>query len=127
MKKLLGLSIIFVFALLFTGCGELDDSWNGVYTNGTEYSILLYTTDDKNASIAVLQKGNGFTFYPVNYANYMNVSGNEMTSKRENVKIVKTGKNISLTVESEEKGVWLGVEGVYTKTKTAKSFNTNQF
>ena len=128
MKKLLSFLIVLVFSFLITGCGKIDESWSGVYTNGTEYSILIYTEDNKTASIMVKQKGANFEFYPVEYANYFNVSENELTVIRgEQVKVEKEGLKIKISLESDTKGVWENIEGEYTKTKNAKAFNLRQF
>ena len=128
MKKVLSFLIILGFSVLFTGCGKVDESISGVYTNGDEYSILLYTSDNEIASIAVKQIGDNFTFYPVEYPNYLKISGNELVAKTgEKIRIVKDGLNIHLTIESEEKGVWTNIEGTYTKVKNASSFGIDKF
>ena len=124
MKKVLYLFTVFAFLFLFTGCNKVDESWNGVYTNGSSYSILIYTADDQVASIAVKQVGENFEYYPVSYENYLNVSPNELTTiNGEPVKVVKDGLKIKVTLESEEKGVWADIEGEYTKTKNTKSYS----
>lgn len=128
MKRVISLLVILVFSFLFTGCGKVDETWNGVYTNGSEYSILIYTADNQIASIAVMQKGENYKFFPVGYPNYLNVSETELTAiAGEPVKVVKDGLKITVSIESEDKGVWTKIEGEYTKTKNAKAFNYNQF
>lgn len=127
MKKIFGLLIILFVTFFITGCGN-NNSWNGVYKNNSEYSILIYTADGEKASIAVLQKGENFEFYPVQYPNYLKVADTELTTiMGEPVKVVREGDKIKVTLESEEKGVWTNIEGEYTKAKNAKSFNMNQF
>ena len=128
MKRLLGLFALFLFMFLITGCNKIDDSWNGVYTGQNGYSILIYTADQKTASIAVQQKGETFIFYPVQYGDYLRVSDTELTTiMGEPVMVVKDGTKIKVSLESEEKGVWVDIEGEYVKTKNAKAFNMNQF
>ncbi len=128
MKKILSLVIILGFSFLLTGCGGPDETWNGVYTNGSDYSILIYTADNEKASIAVMQKGENFTFYPVEYPNYLKVSEKELTTiMGEPVKVVKDGLKIVVSLESEEKGVWTNIEGEYTKIKNVKAFDLRQF
>ena len=128
MKKLLSLLVILVFSLLFTGCGKVDETWNGIYTNGSDYSILIYTANNDVASIAVMQKGDNFKFFPVEYPDYLKVTETELTTiTGEPVHVVKDGLKIKVSLDSEEKGVWTNIEGEYTKTKNAKAFNTNQF
>lgn len=113
---------------IFTGCGQIDESWNGIYTNGSDYSILIYTEDNNIASIAVKQAGENFTFYPVNYAQYLKVNETNLTALRgEALRITKNGNQIKVSIDSEEKGVWKKIEGDYTKTKNARAFNFNQF
>ena len=113
MKKILSLVIILGFSFLLTGCGGPDETWNGVYTNGSDYSILIYTADNEKASIAVMQKGENFTFYPVEYPNYLKVSEKELTTiMGEPVKVVKDG--------NEEYHDW-------SKTFTIKKFKFTSF
>jgi len=128
MKKICSLFLILICAIFITGCGKVDESWSGVYTNGSEYSILIYTQDNKVASIAVLQSGKNFKFYPVEYPNYLNVSEKELTTiMGEPVKVVKDGLKIKVSLESEEKGVWTNIEGEYTKVKNVKRFSLSEF
>ncbi len=127
MKKILSLLIVLGFSLLITGCGKPDETWNGVYTNGTDYSILIFTGDNNTASIAVMQKGENYQFYPVEYENYLKVTETELTTiNGEPVKVVKDGLKIKISLESEEKGVWANIEGEYTKIKNVKSFDLRQ-
>jgi len=127
MKKILSIVIVFGF-LFLTGCGKVDESWNGVFTNGTDYSILIYTADNETASIAVMQAGENFKFYPVEYQNYLKVSDTELTTiAGEPVKVVKDGLKIKVSLESEEKGVWTNIEGEYTKLKNVNSFDLRKF
>ena len=128
MKRALNTFIVILFMFLITGCGKLDESWNGVYTNGTEYSVLIYTKDNKTASIAVMQKSETYTCFNVEYSDYLSVSDTVLTTiVGEPIKIVKDGMKIVVTLESEDKGMWADIEGEYTKVKNAKSFNRNQF
>ncbi len=128
MKKICVTFILIIFMFIFTGCGQIDESWNGIYTNGSDYSILIYTEDNNIASIAVKQAGENFTFYPVNYAQYLKVNETNLTALRgEALRITKNGNQIKVSIDSEEKGVWKKIEGDYTKTKNARAFNFNQF
>jgi len=128
MKKILFLIGAILLLVSMTGCGKVDDSWNGVYKNDSDYSILIYTADQKTASIAVLQVGENFKFFPVQYPNYLNVSEQELTTiMGEPVKVVREGKKIKVMLDSENKGVWEKIEGEYEKVKNAKAFDMNQF
>ena len=128
MKKILSVLAIFCFSLLFSGCGKIEEGWNGIYTNDTNYSVLIYTADNKTASIAVLQTGENYKFYPIEYPNHLSVTENELTVIRgEPVKIVRDGLKIKIISETEEKTAWTKIVGEYTKTKNVKGFGLNQF
>ena len=125
-KVILGL-ILTISALFLTGCGS-QNAWNGVYTNGTKYSIMIYTKDSKVASIMVKQEGENFTFDPVQYDGSLTVNDNTLTMVNgEKLIVTKNEDQITIKVDSEDKGVWADVEGVYTKSKNIKGFNQNQF
>lgn len=127
MKRIKGL-ICLIALIALTGCGKVNDDWNGVYSNDTDYSILLYTKDDKVASIMVRQMGKNFTFYPVQYENVLSVSSTTLQAVTgEKIVIEKNGTTIKLKLDSEEKGIWTEIEGEYTKYKNIKKFDINQF
>lgn len=125
-KVILGL-ILTISALFLTGCGS-QNAWNGIYTNGTKYSIMIYTKDSKVASIMVKQEGENFNFYPVQYDNSLNVNENTLTMiDGEKLVVTKNKDQITIKLDSEDKGVWADVEGVYIKSKNINGFNQNQF
>lgn len=125
-KGIFGL-ILTISALFLTGCGS-QSAWNGVYTNGTNYSIMIYTKDSKVASIMVKQEGENFTFYPVQYDGSLTVNDNTLTMVNgEKLIVTKNEDQITIKIDSEDKGVWADIEGVYTKSKNIKRFNQNQF
>ena len=125
-KVILGL-ILTISALFLTGCGS-QNAWNGVYTNGTKYSIMIYTKDSKVASIMVKQEGENFTFYPVQYDGSLTVNDNTLTMVNgEKLIVTKNEEQITIKVDSENKGECADVYCVYNKTKNIKGFNQNQF
>lgn len=127
MKKYFGLILIAMFALLVTGCGK-DDSWNGVYKNDSNNEILIYTKDNKTASIMVREKGENYEFFPIQYENSLAVGETTLTSVLgEKIVITKDGMNITITLDGEENVVWEKIVGTYTKEKNAKRYNANQF
>ena len=127
MKKFCGVLLLFLAALFICGC-KPDDSWNGVYTNDSNYDILIYTNDDKIASIMVKETGTNYEFYPIQYSNYLNVEENKLKARAGTKLVVtKTENTIVIKVDSEEKGEWAKFEGTYTKQKNSRGFNTNQF
>mgnify|MGYP003306448083 CR=1 FL=1 len=126
MKKYL-LFILLIGTLFFTGCG-INEKWSGAYKNESNYSILIYTKDEKIASVMVKEKGANYEFYPIQYSNHFEVSETKLTTKTgESVTIEKNGNQITIKCNDSEKGVWEKIEGTYTKYKNSKAFNTNQF
>ena len=126
MKKYL-LFLLLSGTLFFTGCG-VNEKWSGVYENESNYSVLIYTKDEKIASVMVKEEGANYEFYPIQYANHFNVSETQLTTKTgESIIIEKNGTTIIIKCNEEEKGVWEKIEGTYTKSKNAKGFNVNQF
>ena len=123
MKKVLGLLVFVTFVFLITGCGKVDETWNGIYKNDSNYSVLIFVDHNQKGSLAVLQEGDNFKFYPVDYPNYFNATDTELTViVGEPIKVIKDGLKIKVLLESEEKGVWEDIEGEYTKVKNVKSF-----
>lgn len=126
MKKYL-LFILLIGTLFFTGCG-VNEKWSGAYKNESNYSILIYTKDEKIASVMVKEKGANYEFYPIQYSNHFEVSETKLNTKTgESVTIEKNGNQITIKCNDSEKGVWEKIEGTYTKYKNSKAFNTNQF
>ena len=128
MKRIKRLVCLVLLLVTLTGCGKLDESWNGAYKNDTNYSVLIYTQDDKVASIMIKQLGDNFTFYPAQYDNALAVTETTLTAVTgEKIVVEKNGMTIKLRIDSEEKGVWGPIEGEYTKYKNAKKFDPNEF
>ena len=59
MKKTFALILLIIGTLFFTGCG-VDETWNGVYTNNSNYEILIYTQDEKIASVMIKESGENY-------------------------------------------------------------------
>lgn len=127
MKKTFALILLIIGTLFFTGCG-VDETWNGVYTNNSNYEILIYTQDEKIASVMIKESGENYILYPVQYDNAFDVEGTILKARSgEKITIEKNGLDITIKHGDEEKGVWTKIEGTYTKQKNASAFNQKQF
>lgn len=131
MRKFIISCSLLLLPLLFTACGKsLDEGWNGLYKAGNDsnYYILLYTDDNEELSLRVVDKGKDFVSYPIQYDSIKIDSDNSASYSSDlfgdiiTFNIVKDNNKITVISSSTDTtSLFNNINGVYTKYKNVSS------
>ena len=117
---------------------KLESGWNGIYKKEeANNEVLIYTSDDKIASLILAKKliipdAEPVIMYPMQYDGALTIKDGKMLFVQEEVTVFtieRTDDKIVITYDGDPatKDSYNELVGTYNRTKNVTEFNTDEF